>query len=386
MNKHLPFLWILALQICLQSIVYAEPIFEKDYKTSSFPETKIIRYRVLSHNSEQKKFTFAFTGKILKGRVTIQIEDTQKNIIEKKEIPAFSLLHWHFILPEGKGLDNIYISLTLKDMVGNIYCVVVPAIRSQQVYIAQGIVVFMTLLLLFVCIYIIRRESLSVSWWIWGILIGIIAKVLFYMVDYFDFLPTTLLVRSITLEEDISDYLFSLYISLRETAILFLILGFFSSKLLSIEKKKQIAISISLGMVIVFLTFLVLEGILRTFQFIPSLSISYYSLALFSVQVARTPLYYLFIPLRNVILSGLWFSAFYFVLSGTVNAEKRTVMHGILIFIIIEAVLVYFEKSYFAYHSSSWWYVVLLLIISFFPVFIYRFKTLIYSESSPDKD
>jgi len=385
MNNKFPFLCILVLQVCIQSIIYAEPLFEKDYKTSSFPETKIVRYRVLSHHSEQKGYTFAFTGKILKGRVTIQIEDTKKNIIEKKEIPAFSFLHWLFILPEEKELDNIYISLHLQEMVGNVYAVVVPAVKNQQVYIAQSIVVIVNLLLFFACIYIIKRQSLSISWWSWGIFLGIIAKILFYIVDYVDFLPTTLLVSSTTLDDDISDYLFSMYISLRETAILFLILGFFSSRLLSIEQKKQTAISISLGMVIIFLTFLVLEGILKTFQFVPSLSISRYSLALFSVQVARTPFYHFLIPLRNVILLGLGFSAFYFALSGTMNAEKRTVLHGILIFIITEAVLIYFEKSYFVYHNSSWWSIVLLLVISFFPVFIYKFKTLIYPETSPDK-
>ncbi len=385
MSKKLPFLCFLVLQICIQSIIYAEPIFEKDYKTSSFPETKIIRYRVLSHHNEQKGYTFSFTGKILKGQVIIQIEDTKKNIIKKKEIPAFSLLHWHFVLPEEKGLDNIYISLHLKDMVGNVYAIVVPAAQNQQVYIAQGIVVIVNLLLFFTCIYIIWRKSLSFSWWTWGILLGIVAKVLFYIVDYVDFLPTTLLVSSTTLEDDLSDYLFSLYLSLRETAILFLILGFFTSRLLSIKQKKQTAISISLGIVVVFLTFLVLEGTLRTFQLVPTLSISRYSLALFSVQAARTPLFYLLIPLRNVILFGLWFSAFYFALSGTMNAGKRTVLHGIMIFIITEAVLVYFEKSYFIYHNSSWWSVVLLLVISFFPVFVYKFNTLIYPETSNDK-
>ncbi|MGC8737726.1 MAG: hypothetical protein ACP5UA_03645 [Candidatus Hydrogenedens sp.] len=385
MKNKLLFLCLFISLINMQSAIHAEVIFEKDFKTSSIPETKIIRYRVLSHNDEKKGYTFSFLGKVLKGQVTIQIEDTEKNIIEKREIPAFSLLHWHFTLSEEKGLDNIYISLHLKDMVGNIYSVVVPTIQSQQVYIVQGIVVSMNLLLFFACIYIIRRKSLYLSWWGWGILLGISAKVLFYIVDYIDFLPTTLLINSTTLEDDLSDYLFSIYISLRETAILFLILGFFSSRLLSLEHKKQMAISISLGIALIFLTFTIFEGVLRTFQIMPSLNISPYSLALFSVQIARTPFYYFLIPLKNIILLILWFSAFYLALSGAIQAERRTVIRGILIFIFTEAVLVYFENSYFIYHNSSWWVVVSVLVISFFPVFIYKFKTFIYAEPSPIK-
>jgi len=364
----------------LLPIIHAEPIFEKDYKTTHSPETKIIRYRVLNPNKETKSYAFSFTGKIIRGQVIIQIEDTQKNIIERKEIPAFSLLHWNFILPQEIALDNIYISLHLKNTVGNIYSIVTPTVQTQQIFLTQSAIVSLALLLISLCSYIIWKKSLPFSWLLWGITLGICAKILFYIVDYVDSLPTTLLVDSSTQGEDLSDYIFSTYISLRETALLFLLLGIFSKGFLSQKQVRKTVVSISMGITSVFLIGIVVEGLLATFLFTPQLKVSPYSLALLSVIASHTQLYFLLTPFQNILLSGLWFSSFYLVLSGTINADKRTVLHGILIFIVTEAILVYFENSYFIYKYSSWWAVVLLIVISFFPVFLLKFRSLVYPE------
>ncbi len=374
MKIFIPFSVISFLQIFIVSFAYSEPLFEKDYKTSSYPETKIIRYRVLDLHEEHKGYALSFTGKIVKGQVTIQIEDTKKNIVEKKEIPAFSLLHWHFILPEAIDLDNIYVSLYLKNAVGNIYSIVAPAVRTQQIYITYIIVFALTLCLIAVSIYIIEKNSFPVKWLFWGILLGICAKILFYIYDYFDFLPTNLLITFATNEQDLSDYIFATYISLRETAILFLLLGIFSTRWLSIKYKKPTATSISVGLTLVFILSIVISGIVEIFQLVPQIQLSPYSHALLSVQASRTPLFYLLIPMRNAILFFLWFSAFYLTVSGTINADKRTVLHGIIIFIVTEAIFVYFEKSSFIYQYSSWWGIVLLILLSFFPLFIFKVR------------
>lgn len=378
MKKSLFFLITFIIQIFIFSSANSEPLFEKDSRTGIYPETKIIRYRVLSHEKGEEGYAFSFTGKIVRGRISIQIEDTKKNIIEKKEIPAFSLLHWHFMIPKDTGLDNIYISLHFKNAVGNVYSVVAPAIEPLQIYITYIVVVGISLFLIAVCVYIIGKKSLPISWLLWGILLGICAKILFYICDYFDFLPTTLLINSSVAEEQLSDYIFATYISLRETAIVFILIGIFSVRWFTITQKKATTVSISLGLTLIFLLFIVISEVLEMFQFVPDFTLLSHSQALMSVQASRSPLIFLFVPLRNTILCGLWFSAFYLTISGTLSANKRAVLHGILIFIITEAVLVYFENSYFTFQYSSWWNIVVLAVICFFPIFLFKFRPNIY--------
>lgn len=359
------FLWLIPF-------AYTEPVFEKDYRTSNYPETKIIRYRILGHHKGQEGYAVSFTGKIIKGQVTIQIEDTHKNIIEKREIPSFSVIHWHFLLPREIGLENVYMVFHWNNAIGNIYSVVAPAIQPRYIYTSQTILFALTLFFLFASAYIIWKKSLPMSWLIWGVILGFCAKILYYISDYFDFLPTTLLINSTVNEGDISEYIFATYISLRETAILFLLLSIFSEKWFSIKQKSTTSISISLGLTFVFLISIVVSGIQELLQLRPNLQFSNYSLALLSVQASHTPLFCLLIPLRNTILSGLWFSSFYLTIFGTINANKKVVLLGILIFILTEAVLVYFEKSYFICRYSNWWKIVILILISFIPLFLLK--------------
>ncbi len=360
--------------------VFAEPVFEKEFKTGSYPETKIIRYRILGHKDAQKGFAFSFTGKVSKGQIVIQIEDAQRNIIEERQIPGFSLLHWYVVLPEDKKLENTHIVLNLEEAIADIYCVVAPLIETQKVYANIIFILLVTLFLLFLSGYIIWRYSIPIAWIFWGIIITICAKTLFYIWDYFDFLPIILLISSSNSGEDITDYTFSAYISLRETSILFLLLGILSNFILSKKRWERIAVAISLGMTAVFLISIAIDGLLEAISFSPDINVSSSFIAFSSIQTSRTPLLSLMIPIKNILLCGLWFSSFYMVLSGTINYEKRLVMQGILLFIIVQAVLVYLEKSQFLIKYSSWWSITLLLIISFFPVFILKFQRFLVSD------
>ncbi|HOK10391.1 MAG TPA: hypothetical protein PLT82_08050 [Candidatus Hydrogenedens sp.] len=374
MKKYLFFSLLFAFGILTTFSTYPEPLFEKEYNTKSIPETRIIRYRIVSHEKETEAYALSFTGKVIQGQITVQIEDNQKNVIDKKEIPAFSLVHWHFILSSEVGLNNIYIALHLKNAIGNVHSVVAPAIQPHHIYIMKHITVVSTLALLFIVLFIVYKRKLPISWLIWGILLGVLARLIFYICDYFDFLPTTIFISTTNVEEDISDYAFSAYIAVRETAVLFLLLGIFASKLLSIQEKTKALLSVSIGITISFLMASVFSGILEAVQFYPYISISPYVLALSSVQASYTPWFYLYPSMRTIVTCWLWFVSFYFVLSGAINADKKAVLQGILIFIFTQTVNVFFEQSSFICRFSSWWCLVALLIISFFPTMLFVFN------------
>jgi len=359
MNKL--WLFLLTFLCCLFYVPFshAELIFDKEYQTGIQPVSKIVRYRVIHTPTQKHDYAFSFTGKLLCGGLTIKVEDKEGKIIKEQKFQGKSLIQYQFILPSDTALNNIHISLNFEEAAGDVYTAIAPGLTDKHVLIYKAMTsLTVVIILCFLCITLLREKA-PFSLLLWGVGIGVAAKVLIYYWQKIDPLSSKLIFTTTSYKEGLSPYIEAFYFSLSETLISFLLFGIFLFFKPIPKDKKEVSLSLSMGIMLIWILEITIQGI---FNFSP---IS------FSIFYQQTPLFFVFILIRNLILCGLWFTVFYVSAVGSTNAETRLVVYGILILFITESIQNYFSQSNFLFQNSSWWHVVSLLFISFLSIFPY---------------
>lgn len=359
MNKFWFILLTFLFCLCYFPLSHAELIFDKEYQTGLHPVSKIIRYRVMHSQKQKYDYAFSFTGKLLHGALTIKVEDKEGKIFKEEKYQGKSLINSQFILPSNIELNNTHISLNFEEAVGDVYTAIAPTLTDKYIKVYKTILFSGSVIILFIFGIILLKEKAPFSVLLWGIGIGLCAKVLIYYWQKIDPLSSKLVFTTASSTEGLSPLIEAFYFSLTETLISFLLFGIFLFFKSLPKDKRGGFLGLSIGITLVWILEITIQGI---FNFsVVSLSISY----------QQTPLFFIFLMMRNLILCGLWFTVFYVSAVGSTNAETRLVVYGILILFITESIQNYFSQSNFLLQNSSWWHIVSLLFISFLSIFPY---------------
>ncbi|HOV33244.1 MAG TPA: hypothetical protein PLX23_07775 [Candidatus Hydrogenedens sp.] len=345
--------------LCYFPISHAELIFDKEYQTGLQPVSKIIRYRVIYSPKQKYDYAFNFSGKLLCGALTIKVEDREGEIIKEQKFQGKSLINSQFTLPSSIELNNIHISLNFEEAAGDVYTAIAPNLVNKYIQIYKTVLFSGCVIILIFFGIVLLKEKVTFSLLLWGIGIGLCSKVLIYYWQKIDPLSSKLIFTTASSKEGLSLFIEAFYFSLTETLISFLILGIFLFFKSIPKDKKAGFLSFSIGITLVWVLEVTIQGMLS------------YSVVSLSIFYQQTPLFLIFILIRNIILCGLWFTVFYVSAVGSTNAETRLVVYGILILFVTESIQNYFNQSNFLLQNSSWWHVVSLLFISFLSIFPY---------------